>query len=128
MLSRSLALLFIPALPFVPLIAPFGTAHTANAIVAGAIATVLAVFSLVDNRARVAVSIVGAWVALAPFIFDSTLLEKVVTCSWGVSTFLLMVGPFSEAPRVSVVAPSTVTARPQTGPDTDPDDGLPLAA
>jgi len=85
---------------------------------------VLALFALVDNRARVAVSIVGAWVALAPFIFDSTLLEEVVTCSWGVTTFLLMAGPFSDPPRVSVVAASTAASRPEVGPD----DSLPLAA
>ncbi len=123
MLSRSLGLLFIPILPFVPLVAPFGSAHAANAVIAGVVASVLAVFSLVDNRARVAAAVVGGWVALSPFIFDATLLEEVVTVSWGVSTFVLMIGPFSEQPRVMVVA--TVPVEPARETEHEQ---LPLAA
>jgi hypothetical protein len=123
MLSRSLALLFIPILPFIPLIAPFGSAHAANAVIAGVIASVLAVFSLVDNRARVAVAVVGGWVALSPFIFDATLLEEVITVSWGVSTFVLMIGPFSERPSVTFVA--TLPVKPARETEREQ---LPLAA
>jgi hypothetical protein len=69
MLTRCLALLFIPILPFVPLMAPLGSAHVISAVVAGVVATVLAAFALVDDRARAAVAVVGGWVALSPFIF-----------------------------------------------------------
>jgi hypothetical protein len=76
MFARCLALLFIPILPFVPLMAPFGPAHATSAIVAGVVATVLAALALVDDRARVALAVVGGWVALSPFILRSTLTEE----------------------------------------------------
>ena len=41
--------------------------------------------------------------ALSPFIFTSTLIEEVLTVSWGVTIFVCMIGPFSEAPRVEIV-------------------------
>ena len=59
MLSRCLALLFIPILPFVPLMAPLGHAHATNALAAGIVATALALFALVDDRARFGAAIVG---------------------------------------------------------------------
>jgi hypothetical protein len=104
MFARCLALLFIPILPFVPLMAPFGPAHATSAIVAGVVATVLAALALVDDRARVALAVVGGWVALSPFILRSTLTEEVIAVCWGVSTFMLMAGPFSARPRSIVVA------------------------
>lgn len=39
MLGRCLPLLFIPVLPWVPFMAPFGRAHSAKAIIAGIIAS-----------------------------------------------------------------------------------------
>jgi hypothetical protein len=58
--------------------------------------------ALADKRASIATAVVGAWVALTPFIFASTLLEKVLTVSWGVVMFVHLIGPFSEAPRTTV--------------------------
>ena len=43
MLTRCLALLFIPVLPFVPLIAPFGAAHATSAIVASCLEPVFSI-------------------------------------------------------------------------------------
>ena len=124
MLGRCLALMFIPVLPWVPLMAPFSRAHAANAIIAGIVATACAAFSLIDNRARVAAAVVGGWVALSPFIFRSTLLEGWVAVSWGVCTFVLMVGPFSDRPRSIFVA--ALPVRPRT--KANDEHQLPLAA
>ncbi len=124
MLGRCLALLFIPMLPCVPLIAPLSRAHATSAIVAGIIASACAAFSLVDNRARVAAAVVGGWVALSPFIFRATLLEEAIAVCWGVSTFVLMVGPFSDRPRSIIVVASPAQARPEAVDDRQ----LPLAA
>jgi len=108
MLARCLAVLFIPILPFVPLFVPLSSAHAISAVVAGIVATALVAFALVDDRARTALAAVGAWVALSPFIFDSTMLEKVLTVSWGVVTFVHMIGPFADPPRVETSgAPAT---------------------
>jgi len=117
MLTRCLALLFIPILPFVPLMVPFSTAHATSAIVAGVVATVLAAFALVDDRARAAVAVVGGWVALSPFIFRSTLTEEVIAVCWGVSTFALMMGPFSAAPRSIFVAAAPQQPLPESRDD-----------
>jgi hypothetical protein len=103
MFSRSIAILIGTWLPMLAVILPLGPAHTANAIVAGVAATLLSFAALADDRARVGAAAVGAWVALSPFIFDSTLLEKVLTVSWGVTTFVCLIGPFSASPRVEVV-------------------------
>ena len=124
MLGRCLALLVIPMLPWAPLMTPFSRAHAANAIIAGIVATVCAAFSLVDYRARVAAAVVGGWVALSPFIFRATLLEECIAVTWGVTTFVLMVGPFSDRPRSIFVAASP--ARPQA--KANDDHQLPLAA
>jgi hypothetical protein len=63
-------------------------------------------------------AVVGAWVALSPFIFDSTLVEEVLTVSWGVLTFVHLIGPFSDAPRVTVSrVPETVDPRREEEPD-----------
>jgi hypothetical protein len=101
MLSRSLAILVAPWLPAAALILPLGPAHAANALVAGMLALVLSAFSLTYDRARVSVALIGVWVALTAFIFQSTLLEEVVAVSWGVSMFTLMVGPFSDPFQVT---------------------------
>ena len=124
MFLRCLALLFVPILPFVPLMAPLSRAHAMNAIISGIIAGALAGFSLVDNRARTAVALVGAWVAFSPFVFRATLLEQVVAVCWGVSTFVFMVGPFSDRPR-SIFVPAS-SSRPRRRANDD--DQLPLAA
>ena len=54
------------------------------------------------RRARIGMAIVGAWVALSVFIFRSTLIEQVLAVSWGVATFVHLIGPFSDSPRVTV--------------------------
>jgi hypothetical protein len=108
MFSRSVAILIGAWLPMLAGILPLSTFHMVNAIVAGVAATLLSFAALSDNRARVATAVVGAWVALTPFIFDSTILEKVLTVSWGVTMFAHMIGPFSDSPRVhTVAAPET---------------------
>jgi len=98
MFSRCVAILIGAWLPMLAGILPLGPTHTANAIVAGTLATLFSLASLSDNRFRIATAVVGAWVALAPFVFDSTLLEKVLTVSWGVTMFTCMIGPFSDKP------------------------------
>lgn len=98
MLSRCVAILIGAWLPMLAGVLPLGPTHTANAIIAGTLATLFSLAALSDNRFRVATAVVGGWVALAPFVFDSTLLEKVLTVSWGVTMFVCMIGPFSDQP------------------------------
>jgi hypothetical protein len=119
-----LAIVISSWLPVLGVILPMSAAHRANALVAGIAATVLAGFSLVDNRARFGAALVGAWVALFPFIIlGSTLLEKVVTVTWGVTMFTWLIGPFSESPHVTWVK---ATAVPASAPE--PEIDLPRAA
>ena len=125
MLSRCLALLWIPTLPFAPLMVPFAPARAANVVVAGIVATVLALFSLVNNRARFAVGFAGAWVALTPFIFNTTLPEEVITVVWGVSTMVFMAGPFSDRPRVYRTPAAATTTDAAAG---EAQRNLPIAA
>jgi len=125
MLARCLALLFIPTLPFIPLMADFGPAATANDLLAGGVAGVLALFSLVNRRAQVALALVGAWVAFSPFLFRMSLLEEAVAVVWGVSTFVLTMGPFSDPHRVFVTA-AAAPATPQR--ESAPERHLPIAA
>jgi hypothetical protein len=103
MFSRSVGILIGAWLPMLAVTLPIGPVHTANALIAGILATVLSLAALADDRARIATAVVGAWVALCPFIFTSTLIEEVLTVSWGVTIFVSMIGPFSEAPRVEIV-------------------------
>jgi hypothetical protein len=112
MLSRSIAILIGSWLPMLAVILPLGPVHTANAIIAGVAATLLSFAALADDRARVGAAVVGGWVALSPFIFDSTLLEEVLTVSWGVTTFVCLIGPFSASPRVAVISASDTPAHP----------------
>ena len=108
MLSRSIAIMIGTWLPMLAVVLPIGPVHQANALVAGIIGTLLSLAALADNRARYAAAVVGGWVALSPFIFDSTLIEKVLTVSWGTAMFTCLIGPFSEAPQVELVrAPTT---------------------
>jgi hypothetical protein len=102
MLSRSLGILIGVWLPMLAVTLPVGPVHTANTLIAGTLATLLSLAALADDRARIATAVVGAWVALSPFIFTSTLIEEVLTVSWGVTIFFCMIGPFSEAPRVEI--------------------------
>jgi hypothetical protein len=125
MLSRCFAILVAPLLAFAPLVLPIGPTHATNAVIAGTLALLLSALSLTFDRARVATAIVGGWVALTAFIFQSTLLEEVVTVSWGVTKFVFMAGPFSDAPRVFWTR--AAVAEPAPAPAmTDGD--LPLAA
>ena len=110
MLSRSFSILLGAWLPMLAAILPIGPVHLTNALICGTIATLLSFAALSDNRARIGMAIVGAWVALSPFIFDSTLIEEALTVSWGVLTFVHLIGPFSDAPRVTVIrVPDTHT-------------------
>jgi len=111
MLSRSVAILIGSWLPMLAVMLPLGRFHTANAIIAGIVGTLLSLAALADDLGRIGAAIVGAWVALSPFIFPSTLLEKVVTVSWGITMFAFMIGPFSHAP-VSTVSRAPDKATP----------------
>jgi hypothetical protein len=102
MFSRSIAIVFGSWLAMLAVVLPIGPFHMVHAIVAGTLATLLSLAALADDRARIATAAVGAWVALSPFIFPSTLIEEVLTVSWGVTMFVGMIGPFSEAPQVEV--------------------------
>jgi hypothetical protein len=112
MLSRSIAIVIASWLPMFAVMLPVGPVHTVNAMVAGILATLLSLMALADSRARVATAVVGGWVALSPFIFSSTLIEEVMTVSWGVTMFVCMIGPFSAAPHVEVVVGAPVPAAP----------------
>jgi hypothetical protein len=106
-----LAIVFSSWLPVLGVILPVSAAHRANALVAGIAATVLSALSLVDRRARIAAALVAAWVALFPFlVVDSTLVEKVMTVSWGVPMFTWLIGPFSESPAITWVKPAVAAA------------------
>jgi hypothetical protein len=111
MFSRCVAILIATWFPMLAVILPLGPAHTANTIVAGTVATLLSLASLSDNRARVVTAVVGGWVALAPFVFSSTLVEKMLTVSWGVTMFVCMIGPFSDKP-VTILVPAATTQGP----------------
>jgi len=98
MFSRCVAILIGTWLPMLAVVVPFGSTHLANALIAGTLGTLLSLASLSDNRFRVAAAVVGGWVALSPFVFSSTLVEKWLTVSWGVTMFVCMIGPFSDKP------------------------------
>jgi hypothetical protein len=119
-----LAIVISSWLPVLGVILPLSAAHRANALIAGIACTLLAALSLVDKRARFGAALVAAWVAFTPFvILQSTLLETVLTVTWGVTMFSWLIGPFSESPRVTwVKAPAAPAASPQ--PEVD----LPRAA
>jgi hypothetical protein len=110
MLSRSIGILIGVWLPMLAVSLPIGPVHTANALIAGILATVLSLAALADDRARIATAVVGAWVALSPFVFTSTLIEEVLTVSWGMTIFFCMIGPFSAAPSAEIarVAPTRI--------------------
>jgi hypothetical protein len=110
MFSRMLAIVIASWLPVLGVILPVGAAHRANALVAGIAATVLSAFALGDRRARAAAALVGAWVALSPFVLGGTLLEQVMTVPWGVVMFTWLIGPFSDAPAVTFVPARTAAA------------------
>jgi hypothetical protein len=112
MLSRSIAIIIGTWLPMLAVVLPIGPVHEANALIAGIIGTLLSLAAFSDNRARYAASVVGAWVALSPFIFDSTLIEKVLTVSWGTAMFVCLMGPFSQAPQVEPVRVPTTRVPP----------------
>lgn len=99
--SRSFGILIAPWLPCLALMLPLSPFHTANAIVAGLLATALAAFSLASDRARLGASLVGVWVAFTPMVVRSTLTEIVVSVSWGVTMFVCLSGPFSQSPQVT---------------------------
>jgi hypothetical protein len=126
MFSRMLAILLSSCLPALGVILPFSEVHRTNALVAGIAGTILAAFSLVDRRARIGAAIVGAWVALSPFVIPSTLLEQTVTVTWGVLTFQWLLGPFSEAPHVTFTRGRVEEPAPTPAPHFDEE--MPRAA
>jgi hypothetical protein len=91
--ARAVAILISAWLPVLAAILPLGRFHTTHALIIGAVATVLALGSLSDDRLRFAAAAVGGWVVLSPFIFASTLIEKALMVSWGVVTIICMIGP-----------------------------------
>jgi hypothetical protein len=103
MLSRSLGIIIASWLPCLALMLPLSPFHTANAIVAGVAATVLAALSFADDRARIGAAVIGAWVAFTPFVFRSSLTEIVVSVCWGVTMFVGLGGPFSQEASVTWV-------------------------
>ena len=115
MFSRSIAVVFAAWLPAAALILPLGPAHTVNALISGTVATLLAAVSMAHDRARIAAAVVGAWVALTPFILRSTLLEEIVCVCWGTMMFTSLMGPFSESPRRS----RQVAVQPAQAPATE---------
>ena len=125
MLSRMLAIVISSWLPVLGVILPVSAAHRTNALVAGIAATVLSAFSLVDRRARYGAALVAAWVAFVPFlIVRSTLLETVLTVSWGVTMFSWLIGPFSESPHIYWTKATAAPVAATPAPDVD----LPRAA
>ena len=100
MFSRSIGILFVSFLPAGALILPLSPAHTVNALVAGILAMVLAGLSMAYDRARIGTAIIGAWVALTAFIFPSTLMEEILTVSWGTLMLATMAGPLSASPQI----------------------------
>jgi hypothetical protein len=99
---------------------PLSTPHMVNLMAAGILATLLSFGSLIDNRFRYGVALIGGWVALSPFVMWSTLIEGVVAVSSGVAMFVFMMGPFSEAPRVSfsrALAVAPLVPREEPGPE-----------
>jgi uncharacterized membrane-anchored protein YitT (DUF2179 family) len=124
MFSRMLAIFISSFLPALGLILPVSPAHRANALIAGIAATALSAFSLADSRARYGAALVGAWVALFPFlVLGSTILEKFVTVSWGVLMFSWLIGPFSAEPVVTWTRPAVAPAE-----SPEPEVDLPHAA
>ena len=118
MFSRCVAILIGTWLPMLAVILPLGPTHTINAIFAGTLATLFSLATLSDNRFRVATAVVAGWVALAPFVFDSTLVEKVLTVSWGVTMFTCMIGPFSDKPvTIPARAPEAKAPAVETEPE-----------
>jgi hypothetical protein len=116
MLSRIVGLLMVAFLFTAPFVFPMGSAHAANAYIAGSLALLCGLAALADERARLGLALVGGWVALSPFIFWSTLTEQVVTVSWGVSTFVLAMGPLSEQ-RVTRFVPVPALPAPVEHPE-----------
>jgi hypothetical protein len=126
MLSRSIAILFASFLPTAALILPLSPAHKISALVAGTLATLLAALSMAHDRARIGAVLIGAWVALTPFIFPSTLVEGALTVCWGTMMFVSLAGPFSAAPRRSWVASRQPAQEPMQEPTAERQ--LPIAA
>jgi uncharacterized membrane protein len=126
MLSRCIAILFASFLPTAAMILPLSPAHKINALVAGTLATMMAAFSMATDRARLGAALIGAWVALTPFIFTSTMVEEVLAVCWGTMMFVSLMGPLSESPgRTWVRTPQAAQKSPEAPARERP---LPIAA
>jgi hypothetical protein len=110
MSSRMIAALISTVLPTLAAVLPMSSFHFANALVCGILATVLAGFSEVDNRARYGAAVIGAWVGLVPLFVDSTLVETALAGSWGVGMVTMLIGPFSGSHTVTWVRPAVAPA------------------
>jgi hypothetical protein len=99
MLVRCIAILISSWMPALAAILPFGSALAANALISGALGTIFALGSLSDNRLRIATGVIGVWIALSPFVFSSTLLEKALVVSWGAITCLGVIEPHRPSAR-----------------------------
>jgi hypothetical protein len=104
MFSRTIALIVASWLPCLAAILPFSPGHAVNATVAGLAATLFAGLAMVNDRARFAASLLGAYIAFTPLFSRGTLLEMVVQTCWGVTMFVFLGGPFSAAPVATRVA------------------------
>jgi hypothetical protein len=103
MMSRSFGILVASWLPCLALMLPLSPFHTVNAIVAGLAAVALSALSLAYERARMGAALVGVWVALTPFVFQSSFTGNVLAVCWGVTMFVTQCGPFSQKPRSTFV-------------------------
>jgi hypothetical protein len=127
MLTRSIAILFATFLPAAALIMPLSPAHKISALVSGTLATLLAGFSMVSDRARVGAAVIGAWVALTALIFPSTLPEEVLAVCWGTMMIASLAGPLSEAPRQFRTAAIQPAQEPVQAPVQKPAEERPLS-
>jgi hypothetical protein len=108
MSTRMLAALVSSWLPTLGVILPMSGAYRLNALIAGTLATVLAAFSVVDDRARYGAAALAAWTGLMFLVVDATIIELAVNGGWAVAMFTWLLGPFSASPAVTWVRPEPV--------------------
>lgn len=108
MSTRMLAALVSSWLPTLGVILPMSAAYRVNALVVGILATVLAAFSVVDDRARYGAAALAAWTGLMFLVVDATIVEMALNGAWAVAMFTWLIGPFSASPAVTWVRPAPV--------------------
>lgn len=108
--SRMLAALISSWLPTLGVILPMSAAYRLNALVVGVLATVLAGFSVVDDRARHGAAVLAAWTGFMIFVVDATVVEMVLNGAWSVAMVTWLIGPFSASPVVTWSRPAPARA------------------